>query len=303
MKFLALAAVTTSLIVTPVFAEEGQPREVNVTYGSTPGWHPSKELEEQALRAWNAFYDALADGRIESAWMMMSPAMKRQLPLEDFKAQAADRLAENGPVRTREPAKLTWTKDAPEVPAPGIYVAIDASARFERTQRECGYTVLYQAPGTDAFVVSRTESTSMSDEAYHASASNTSELQAALVWRAVSSVCPNYTPPPLPETVGEGIEFGSVAEALAALESRTDLETRVENGWSIIFDHVEMQAWSFAPDDSPYYPSVVLRSVENVPGAGAKVQMSMKCEVEKSLCDALFTEMAMLNGFVPLAEK
>ncbi len=299
---LGLLASGSALSQSPESASP--PREVNITQGSDPEWIPSIALEREAVAIWQLYHAAVDEGRWDDAWAMLGKGLKADWPASQFAADKAALRDEYGEVLSRDRIRITWTKDSPAAPAAGIYVAIDASARFERAKRHRGYTILYQAPGESGFVVTRVEDTVMGEAAYDQSAAANSPLGAALVWRAVSKVCPNYTPPPLPEakpdTLGEGLPAGSVADLRAAVEAREGLEEREENGWRVLIDDAAMSAWSFSPANSPFHPSVIRRMIENVPGEGARMRMAMRCEADKALCDALYTEMAARNGLIPL---
>lgn len=58
--------------------------------------------------------------------------------------------------------------------------------------------------------------------------------------------------------------------------------------------------WSFAPEDSPAHPTVIRRRVVPTGPDTSRIEMAMECGGEKALCDAVFTEMALANGFIPV---
>ena len=128
-----------------------------------------------------------------------------------------------------------------------------------------------------------------------------SPLQAVLVWRMLARNCPNFVPEPLPDTLAEGIEYGSVAEARAAVSVREGIETKAEDGWTVIAHQPSLSVWSFAPEGALAYPAVIKRWAEPAGEAGSRAMMAMRCEAQKRICDALFEVMALRNGFTQTA--
>ena len=296
---LALLAVLFGIGPVQARAPEAS-REVNITQGSEAGWIPSEVLEAKALAAWQRFHALIETGDDDAAHAMMSEGFRQQYPLARFRADRAAARKDRGPLVQRERLKLTWTKDSPAVPYPGIYVAIDASARFAAVDRFCGYTILHLAPGAQDLSVMRFEETFLDNATFAEITADDGPLQAVLVWRLVSRSCPNYTPEPLPASLSDGIEYKTVAEARATVAAREGIETRLENGWTIIAHQPSFSVWSFAPEGAPTYPAVIKRWAEPVGADKSRASIAMICEAEKRACDALYDEMAYKNGFVPV---
>ena len=100
---------------------------------------------------------------------------------------------------------------------------------------------------------------------------------------------------PIPERPSN-IGYRTVAEAKAALQSRSDVAISVENNWTVVLDEKSRTIWSFAPPGEASYPAVVKRQV--VPrGAGSEIETSILCESTKAACDDL------VRTFVALTEK
>jgi hypothetical protein len=296
-----LAALALALSVGTAVTAQQTPREVNITQGSTPGWIPSEELEAEALAAWQRFNALVEAGDYDAAHAMIGEGLRAKYPLERFREDRRQSAADRGALVSRNLVRITWTKDAPGVPYPGTFVAIDASAAFAKADRMCGYTILHQAPGAKGFKVTRFEENVMGNANFAQIAASHSELQAMLVWRMLARNCPNYVPEPLPDTLAEGIEYGSVAEARAAVSAREGIETKIENGWTVIAHQPSYSVWSFAPKGAPTYPAVIKRWVEPAGEKGSRAMMAMRCEANKRACDALFDEMALRNGFTQAA--
>lgn len=300
MRLMIPALMLAMLSGEPAMAQQ-PPREVNITQGSEAEWLPSEELEAQAIATWQRFHALVEAGDFAAAHGMMGEGFRLVYPLTQFRKDRTEARTAHGALIARDLIKLTWTKDSPGVPYPGIYAAIDASAVFEAVDRSCGYTILHRAPDANDFTVLRMEDTILDNASYADIASNHSELQALLVWRLVSRNCPNYRPEPLPDTLAAGIGYDSVAEARATVAARPGIETKMENGWTIIADKASLSVWSFAPEGVPTYPAVIKRWVEPTGENTSRMSMAMRCGGEKRVCDALFDEMALMNGLTPVS--
>lgn len=298
MRMYAIALLLAALVGAPALAQD-KLREVNITQGSEAGWLPSEDLEAQALATWQRFNALVEAGDYDAAYAMLSDGFRSQYPLAQFRSDRATARTRNGKLIARNLVKMTWTKDGPSVPYPGTYLAIDASARFEAVDRFCGYTILHLAPGATEFTVMRLQETLLDNKSFAGIAANNSDVQALLVWRLLARSCPNYTPEALPEGLADGIEYASVEDARAAVASRPGIETKIENGWTIIADEASLSVWSFAPEDSPFYPAVIKRWAEATGEATSRMSMAIRCGADKRRCDALFDEMALRNGFTP----
>ncbi len=274
-------------------------REVNVTAGSTPGWVPTVDLEVRAIAAWNEYYALLDAEDYPQAYQMLGDGLRDQWPLAKFESDQREGRETNGARLSSSRIKITWTNGGSSVPKPGIYAAIDASAQFERTDRHCGYTMLYSPAEDDDFVILRIESTFLTKTAAEQISEQHSPLQMQLLWRMLARNCPNYSPPPLPASIKDGIDFGSVAASRSAIESVEGIEQQEENGWSVMIDEANLTIWSFSPEGDPMHPSVVKRWVETDESGKPKKRLALLCEAEKTRCDALFDEMAFKNGITP----
>jgi hypothetical protein len=103
----------------------------------------------------------------------------------------------------------------------------------------------------------------------------------------------------LPEVEDHEIGYQSVAEALAALRQRRDVQISTVRGWVVIADRKNFTVWSFAPESDPGYPAVVKRVVRPRTAGGSDVVMSVLCEASKEACDNLVREFDALNKGLP----
>ena len=105
---------------------------------------------------------------------------------------------------------------------------------------------------------------------------------------------------PLTEAEQSTIGYASYEEALAALESRRDVEISVVRDWKIIADPKAYTIWSFSPPSHPSHPTVVKRQVIPV-GNRSRIAMSVQCLASKAACDDIVREFASMNG-IPLGQ-
>jgi hypothetical protein len=121
-----------------------------------PDWQPSPADQQAVLAAAYAFFAAKDAGRYPQAWAMLSPGMKEISTATEWQRSAASFNSQAGAVRSRRITEITWYNNPPEAPEPGLYVATDYSADFEKLDFMCGYVMLkLQADGS--FAVTREE--------------------------------------------------------------------------------------------------------------------------------------------------
>jgi hypothetical protein len=96
------------------------------------------------------------------------------------------------------------------------------------------------------------------------------------------------------ESQNNEIGYATVAEALATLRGRPDVQISQQGGWTIVSDSVSSTIWSFTPSDHPAYPSAVKRSVVSRDGS-TYMDMKVLCESTKTACDKLVVDFQQLN--------
>jgi hypothetical protein len=105
---------------------------------------------------------------------------------------------------------------------------------------------------------------------------------------------PASTAAPLPEQPG-GIEFPSVAEALADLKIRDDVSIEILQGWIIVRAADGLTNWSFPPSDHPAYPAVAKRVIYRDQD-GWHLKMDVLCEAEPAACDEFVRYFEAINA-------
>lgn len=166
--------------------------QVNVTRDSAAGWAPSAEAEALALAGANGYFAALDAEKYADAFAMMTDVMKQSVPEKVFiEAKRSFRIVA-GPLKKREFLQVTWTKDSPKAPLPGIYAAIDVGSYFEKIDRHCGYIVMYQKAEGGAFSVMREEANFILNAQADDIVRKHSAAELGKIWDGLAKNCPNY---------------------------------------------------------------------------------------------------------------
>jgi hypothetical protein len=115
------------------------PPTIAQTTSAPDGWKPSasdqSEVESQTYRYYS-FKDA---GDYAAAYAMFDTGMKESAHFDTWSANARSQNTKAGHVLNRRVLKITWYKDPPSAPEPGIYAAADFSGQFENDPVYCGY--------------------------------------------------------------------------------------------------------------------------------------------------------------------
>lgn len=168
-------------------------REVNVTSDSAPGWIPSETQDEQVRASFDAYFRFVDRQDFGDAYNMMSALNKNTTPIETFTATARNFHVAAGGVRMRKMVKITWTKDPPAAPLPGIYAAVDFVGKYDNVSHYCGYMIWYQASETSPFELMRIEENYIDDATFAQAKQDHTEVSADTAWQQISQYCPNYS--------------------------------------------------------------------------------------------------------------
>jgi uncharacterized protein DUF4019 len=193
MRFLLFALLLAA--PAPASAQQAA-REVILTSDSELGWLPSIALEQAVLRATQDYFDALEAGDPARAYAMLSPERQRQTMLSTFFEQSRRQRDSAGSLRERRLLRLTWSKDPPGAPVPGIYAAIDIASRHAQVSRECGYLVWHRRSEGGPFKLMRAESNQIDNATADSIAGQKGQPELDRLWAGLSARCPNYTPDP-----------------------------------------------------------------------------------------------------------
>ncbi len=106
-----------------------------------PTWRPTEELKQQVQSQTSKYFAAKDAGDYKQAYSFLSTT----LPLQQWQSTAEKFNVQAGQIRNRTIKKITWYKDPPQAPAPGVYAAVDFSSQFANVDIHCGYLVWHQA--------------------------------------------------------------------------------------------------------------------------------------------------------------
>ncbi|MBL6853697.1 MAG: DUF4019 domain-containing protein, partial [Alphaproteobacteria bacterium] len=242
-----------------------------------------------------AVYLAAMDaGKYAEAYALIAPLLQKDETLAAFSDRVARFNARAGAVLERRITTVTWTKDSPNAPLPGTFVALDLVSRFANIDRSCGFLVLYQAPTAGGFTVMREENNVLDNATAGDIAKKSSPAAVDAAWANLSAHCPNYQSP-LPEAAGPTIGYPSVAAALAALHAKPGVTFSTQDGWTVAEDDAEKTLWSFTPPGDVAYPAAVKRHLVEKDGA-VYVEMAVQCEAAKPACDNLVRVFSRMNA-------
>ena len=107
--------------------------------GSGAALTPTRADQQAVLAASYGYFAAKDVGRYTEAYASLSDRLRSRFPLADWTRSAGEFNAKAGPVRGRRVVEITWYKDPDDAPEPGLYVAADFSADFEKVEFVCGY--------------------------------------------------------------------------------------------------------------------------------------------------------------------
>jgi hypothetical protein len=103
-------------------------------------WRPTEEQQQQIQSQTYEYFAAKDTRDYKQAYAFWSTAT----PFEQWSSAAEKFDAQAGQVRNRVVKKITWYKDPPQAPAPGVYAAADFSSQFANIEIHCGFVVWYQ---------------------------------------------------------------------------------------------------------------------------------------------------------------
>jgi hypothetical protein len=112
-------------------------------------------------------------------------------------------------------------------------------------------------------------------------------------------------PASAPSSSARPIEYGSVAQALAALKRMDGNGTIVteSDGWVIVNEPAAAAQWSFPPSGHDAYPAVVRRVIRRPAGAPVTVETASLCEASADACVKLLREFEALNERITQAVR
>lgn len=104
-----------------------------------PEWAPAPSYDRGLLAATYAYFAAKDAGRYGDAYSFLSDRMKASMSLPDWTQAAREFNEAAGRPLGRRVVEISWYNFPSDAPEPGIYVAADYSAEFEKLEFVCGY--------------------------------------------------------------------------------------------------------------------------------------------------------------------
>ena len=117
---------------------------------------PSEAQQQAVLKATYSYLAAKDSSRLANAYAMLSRRAKLTMPERDWIAMTRDFNQQAGAVRARRVTDISWYRDPPEAPEPGLYVAADLNGAFENVELLCGY-VMWKLDSDGSFRLVREE--------------------------------------------------------------------------------------------------------------------------------------------------
>ena len=254
----------------------------------SPGWLPSPEQIAEVRKATDAFLAAKDAGRAaEADTRLLADINRSHQPFAPFAAEISKFNSTAGSVLERRIVTVTWTKDPAQADAPGVYAALDLVSRFANVDRHCGFLILYQPPSGGGFRVMREEDNFIDNATAAGIVRQHSQAELDAAWAQLTSRCPNYPAPPLPEQSASTVGYPTVAAALEGLHANPAVQFRTQAGWTVADDPVHSTIWTFAPRGDPAYPAVVKRRIFSA-ADGSRLEMNVLCSPPSRLVTIWF---------------
>jgi Protein of unknown function (DUF4019) len=147
----------------------------------------------QAASVRDVYWSALDSGRYTDAYALFTPGLQALAGADEHARESQHAATTYGRPLERRVMRTTRYDSPAHAPAPGIYIAFDYVARFERADHHCGYVILYQGPDGGPFQVTRTDDTYMTNDV--ATDSSRSGQSIDQVWMQMATAhCPGWQP-------------------------------------------------------------------------------------------------------------
>lgn len=114
------------------------------TAPAPPQWNPSPEQERLIERLTYAYFSAKDTLNYREAYSLLSATQQATMPFERWRSMIETFNSKAGNIRSRRIKKITWYKDPPQAPSPGVYAAADFVSEFTNIEIHCGYVVWHQ---------------------------------------------------------------------------------------------------------------------------------------------------------------
>lgn len=133
------------------------PSPVSQTSPKPEGWQPTADDQATVERQTYRYLNSKVTGDYVSAYAMFTDSMKDATHFDSWQTSVQSFNARAGQLLKRKIRKITWYKDPPSAPLPGIYVAADYASEFSDVPIHCGYVAWYRTPNGDYQIIHEVE--------------------------------------------------------------------------------------------------------------------------------------------------
>jgi hypothetical protein len=117
-----------------------------IATGSTPGWQPSDDDKNAALKLVTRYLESLDQGRYEQAYALQSEGFRGVIALQRFSEDSRRFASEAGALKQRSILKQVWAKDPPNESRSGYYATIIVASAYVNIDLNCHTVALYETP-------------------------------------------------------------------------------------------------------------------------------------------------------------
>ncbi len=155
-RYLAEEGKSSSFEQELICIDPAHKLEVAAAAASGGELEPSRADQQAVLAASYGYFGAKDGGRYGEAHGLLTERMRGRFPLAEWTQAARTFNTEAGAPRGRRVVEITWYKNPEGAPEPGLYVAADFSADFDKAEFVCGY-LMWQVQPDGGFRLVREE--------------------------------------------------------------------------------------------------------------------------------------------------
>ena len=133
------------------------PPTIPQTTSAPDGWKPSASDQSNVESGTYRYYGAKDAGDYAAAYAMFDNGMKEAARFDSWASNAKSQNSKAGHVLNRRVIRITWYKDPPSAPEPGIYAAADFSGQFENDPIYCGYLAWHRSADGNYLIIREEE--------------------------------------------------------------------------------------------------------------------------------------------------
>lgn len=108
---------------------------------------PDMATRRTVIDATYAYFAAKDGGRYDAAYTWFADSVRAYLSPGLYNSQSTEFAAAAGTSGERRLVRISWYRDPPDAPAPGLYAAADFVSRFPNLRLHCGYLMWHQETG------------------------------------------------------------------------------------------------------------------------------------------------------------